>query len=173
MDKDNNIEYHPLPQPGEIPLREREDAMGAYLMMFAAIGAGLPLPIVNLIAAVIYYFLNRSKSRFIHFHSLQALLSQSPTTLMNAALVFWTVRMIFFDDCRFSGCSYWQYYIGYVWAVVIANILYFIFSIIAAIRARQGRMYYLLFFGKLSFHHVFRMKQNTEQKPVVNAPPKF
>jgi hypothetical protein len=28
------MEYYPLPQPAEIPEREKEDAMGAYLMMF-------------------------------------------------------------------------------------------------------------------------------------------
>jgi len=39
-----------LPQPHEIPKRDREDAMGAYLMMFAAWGAGLPLPLLNLLA---------------------------------------------------------------------------------------------------------------------------
>ncbi|MCH8330385.1 MAG: hypothetical protein IH946_03240, partial [Bacteroidetes bacterium] len=50
--------YHPLPQPDDIPTREREDAMGAYLMMFAAVAAGLPLPIINLIAAIIYYYVN-------------------------------------------------------------------------------------------------------------------
>ena len=147
--------------------------MGAYMMMFAAIGAGLPLPIVNLIAAVIYYFLNKSKSRFVHFHSLQALISQAPSTLMNAGLVFWTIRLIFFEDCHFSECPNWEYYVGYIWAVVIVNILYFVFSIIAAIRARQGRMYYLMFFGKLSYHYVFQIKQNEEQKQVVNAPPKM
>ena len=37
-----NIEekYHPVEQPDDIPIRDREDAMGAYLMMFAALAAG-------------------------------------------------------------------------------------------------------------------------------------
>ena len=52
-----------LPQPDEIPKREREDAMGAYLMMFAAWGARLPLPLLNLLAAVIYFFTNKKPSR--------------------------------------------------------------------------------------------------------------
>ena len=69
------MEFYPLPQPEEIAEREKVDAMGAYLMMFAAVAVGLPLPIINLIAAVVYYFVNRKKSRFIHFHCLQSLLS--------------------------------------------------------------------------------------------------
>jgi len=48
-----------LPQPDEITRREREDAMGAYFMMFAAWGIGLPLPFLNLVAAGIYYGLHR------------------------------------------------------------------------------------------------------------------
>jgi len=40
-----NSPYLPLPQQDEIPEREREDAMGAYIMMFAAFASSLPLPI--------------------------------------------------------------------------------------------------------------------------------
>jgi uncharacterized membrane protein len=172
MEENEGTKYHPLPQPEELSLREREDAMGAYLMMFAAIGAGLPLPIINLIAAVIYYYLNRSKSRFVHFHSLQSVLSQIPTSLLNAGLVFWTLQRLIYMDCGFFKCPYWNQYIGYAVAVVLANIAYFVFGIIAAIKARQGRMYYLAFFGKLSYHKVFAVKEN-ELAPAVNAPPKF
>ena len=89
--------YYPLPQPNEIPEREREDAMGSYLMMFAAVAVALPLPIINLVAAVAYYMVNRRKSRFIHFHTLQSLLSQIPTTLLNWGLLIWAAQIWFFD----------------------------------------------------------------------------
>ena len=170
---ENTTAYHPLPQPAELSIREREDAMGAYLMMFAAIGAGLPLPIINLIAAIIYYFLNRSKSRFVHFHSMQALLSQLPTSLLNASLVFWTFQRLFYSSCGFFKCPHWNEYIGYACTIAAANILYFIFSIIAAIRARQGRMYYFNFFGKLAYHKVFAVKESDNAPPVTNEPPKL
>lgn len=160
-------QYHPLPQPDEIPVREKEDAMGAYLMMFAAWGAGLPLPIINLIAAVIYYFINRSNSRFVNFHSFQAMISQFPTSIMNAVMVFWGVRIAFSDSWTLT-----DYYIGFVIMTVIANILYVIFSIIAAVRARKGRMYYFMFFGQLAYHKTFAMK-DIEINPAVNTPPKF
>ena len=173
MEENSGTKYHPLPQPDEISVREKEDAMGAYLMMFAAIGAGLPLPIVNLIAAIIYYYLNRSKSRFVHFHSLQSLLSQIPTSLLNAGLVFWTFQRWIYSDCGFFKCPHWNEYVGYACAVILANLAYFIFSIIAAIKARQGRMYYLVFFGKLSYHKVFAARENEMDPVAVNAPPKF
>ena len=50
--------YVKLPQPHELSEREKEDAMGAYLMMFAALATSLYLPIINLIAATVYYYVN-------------------------------------------------------------------------------------------------------------------
>lgn len=142
--------YYPLPQPDQIIEREREDAMGAYLMMFAAVAVALPLPVINLIAAIIYFYVNRTKSRFIHFHSLQSLLSQIPTTMLNWGLLYWTLRIWFFDSLEMD-----DYYLGYLLTTVVANISYLVFSVIAAVQARKGRMYYFVFFGKLSYEMVF------------------
>ncbi len=71
----NQDEYYPIPQPDEISVREKEDAMGAYMMMFASAGIGLPLPIINLIAALIYYYVNKDKGRFVRFNTLQSFFS--------------------------------------------------------------------------------------------------
>ncbi len=161
--------YHPLPQPDEISIREKEDAMGAYLMMFAAIGAGLPLPIINLIAAVIYYYINKSKSRFVKFHAHQALISTIPTTLINAGAMFWSIRILFFDDWHVTNN-----FKGYIAATIVANLAYFVIGIIAAIKARKGLFYYYVFFGRISYQKVFAIKENdnADNSP-VNNPPKF
>ncbi len=159
-------EYHPIPQPDEIDIREKEDAMGAYFMMFAALAAGLPLPVLNLIAAIIYLFINKKKSRFVHFHSLQSLLSQLPTSLLNIGLVAWLVRILFFD---FEFDAYFK---GYLAMVIAANLIYIIFSIIGAVKARRGEFYYFIFFGKVSYHYAYRKLPVTDYK-AVNQPPKF
>jgi uncharacterized membrane protein len=161
------MEFYPLQQPSEIPEREKEDAMGAYLMMFAAVAIGLPLPIINLIAAIVYYFVNRKKSRFIHFHCLQALLSNIPTTLINWGLVIWGVR-IFFTDMTITD-EFWAYAIF----AGVATIFYFIVSLMAAYRARQGKMYYLLFFGKISYQVAYKVRPTDSIQPSrpVNKPP--
>ena len=159
--------YHPLPQPNDIPTREREDAMGAYLMMFAAIGAGLPLPVINLIAAVIYYFISSNKSRFVRFHSHQSLMSQLPTSLLNIGAVFWVIQYAFFDNLK-----HWDSLVGYLCIVGVPKLLYFIFSYVAEVRARQGRMYYLPFFGHLAYDHAFRIRpgEDGSSEPVNQAP---
>jgi uncharacterized membrane protein len=161
------MEFHPLQQPEEIPEREKEDAMGAYLMMFAAVAIGLPLPIINLIASIIYYFLNRKKSRFIHFHSLQALLSNIPTTLINWVAVIWGVTIFFREDWVITP-EFWAYVIF----AGVCTFLYFIISIIAAYRARQGKMYYLLLFGKIAYDVAYSVKAtDTPSSEPINKPP--
>jgi uncharacterized Tic20 family protein len=150
--------FHPIPQPDEIPNREKEDAMGAYLMMFAALAAGLPLPIINLVAALIYFYVNKNKSKFVYFHSLQSLYAQIPTTILNAGLVFWTIGVVF------RGYEFSPFYKGYLVTTLILNLLYFIFSIIAAIKARKGEFYYFVLFGKLAFLKVYAIKNNEVEK---------
>lgn len=159
--------HHPLPQPEELPEREKEDAMGAYLMMFAAVAIGLPLPIINLIAAVIYYFINRNKSRFIHFHCLQALLSQIPTTVFNWIFVIWGINILI-SDAEATN-EFWAYAIF----AGTSTLLYFIISLIAAYKARQGKMYYLLFFGKVSYDIVFSVRpgEGVPSSGPINKPP--
>lgn len=161
-------QYHPIPQPDEITKREREDGMGAYLMMFAGIAAGLPLPILNLLASIIYYSVNKNKSRFVKFHCLQSLWSQLPTTLLNAGLFYWTIRILVSSEWEFTDM-----YKGYLAMVVVTNLLYFIFSIIGAVKSRDGKMYYFVFFGRLSYQQAFAIRHGEEagSTPHINRPP--
>jgi len=160
------MEFYALEQPDQIPKKEKEDAMGAYLMMFAAIGAGLPLPIINLIASLIYYFVQKKNSRFVRFHSMQSLLSQLPTTAVNAVAVFWTIQIFFFHNYEVTN-----EYLGYLIMMAIVNLSYFIFSIIGAVKARAGNMYYFLFFGKFCYEQVYKLRDEAASKENVNLPP--
>ncbi|MGL1889733.1 MAG: DUF4870 domain-containing protein [Reichenbachiella sp.] len=162
------MEYHQLEQPDQLSKKEKEDAMGSYLMMFAAMGAGLPLPIINLIAAVIYYLIQKKSCRFVRFHSMQSLFSQLPTTLVNAGALYWTFQIFFFKNLEVTDT-----YIGYLIMGGILNVLYFIFSIVGAIKARKGEMYYFLFFGKLCYHSVYQVKDEVIKDQIVNQPPKL
>lgn len=167
--------YYPLPQPHELSEREKEDAMGAYLMMFASLATSLPLPVINLIAAVVYYYVNRKKSRFIHFNCLQSLLSQLPTTLVNWVLLYWALQIFFFENYELN-----DYFYAYLGFSVLANLIYFVYSIVAAVRARKGVFMYFILFGPYAYQQVYSKKNilnyenedhqlEVEQK--VNKPP--
>lgn len=136
-----------LPQPEELSRREKEDAMGAYFMMFAAWGMGLPFPLLNLLAAGIYYGINRRKSRFVAFHSLQSLVSQIPVTLANAGLLFWTIRNVAME--YWFAPVYWYYLV----LVVVLNLAYLITSLVALTRAYKGNFFYFPIFGRWAFDH--------------------
>jgi uncharacterized membrane protein len=160
------MEFYPIPQPDELTDREKEDASGAYLMMFATTALGLPLPIINMIASIVYYFVNRSKGRFVKFHALQSMYSQFPITILNSYLVIWAIVNLVKDN-PFTNI-YW----GLLITAGVFNVLYFIFSIIGAVKAHRGRFYYFVFFGKLAYAQVYR-KRDESSNQQVNIPPKM
>ena len=163
-----------LPQPDEISSREKEDAMGAYFMMFAAWAVGLPLPIFNLIAAFIYFFIHRKKSRFTAFHSLQSLLSQLPVTVVNVGLIVWVVRIVvrwFIFDTE-AGPFFSQAFFGYLIFMILLNILYIVISIVALVKARKGLFFYMPLFGRLAFARYYGPNAIDYDKPrEANKPP--
>ena len=156
--------YIPLPQPSEVTQRERDDALGAYLMMFAALGVGLPLPVLNLIAALIYYYVNRATSRFVGFHALQSLLGQTPVTLANTFVVVWLIRIVL-TDLEFPS----EFYIALV-VMGLLNVIYIVFSVIALSYARKGRMYYMPLFGRAAYSVHYRIKHESSAG-YTNQPP--
>ena len=125
--------------------REKESASNAYILSLMTVMVGLPLPIINLIACVGYYFSIRSKSFFIRFHAMQAMTSQAFIIVMNSIGVSWTLKIIF-SDSHFS-----KIYFGYVMAVIIFNLGDYVVNIISAIRSRKGKLFSFVFFGTLSF----------------------
>jgi uncharacterized membrane protein len=160
------MEFFEIPQPDEITTREKEDASGAYLMMFATTAIGLPLPIVNMVASIVYYFVNRSKGRFVQFHALQSMYSQLLISILNNYLVIWAIVNLV-NKYAFTN-NFW----GIAIAAGVFNIVYFIFSIMGAVKAYRGQFYYFMFFGRIAFVQVYQKRDEVEYKP-LNAPPKM
>ena len=166
--------YYEIPQPEDIDIQRREQSMASYMMMFFSMAAGLPLPIINLIASFVYYSFTKKKGHFVHFHALQSLMSQIPLTLLNAYAVIQTAILVFSAS---TLPSFSDFFIGYLITVGIFNLIYIIFSAIAAVKAYKGRMYYFIFFGRIAYHHTFRIKENEvmqdASKQPQNVPPKM
>jgi len=156
-----------LPQPDEIPERDKEDAMGAYLMMFASLAIGLPIPLVNLIASVIYFFVNRKNSLFAAFHSLQALLTHIPVVLLNAGTVAWVIVNLVVKPA-YAGGFFW-----YLFFTILVNLAYIIWSIVALVRARKGRFVYFPLIGRFCFGRYYGPDAERRRRPRQweNKPP--
>jgi uncharacterized membrane protein len=158
----------PLPQPDEIPDREKEDAMGAYLMMFASLAIGLPIPLLNLIASVIYFFVNRKNGTFVAFHALQALLTHVTVVLLNAGVIGWLIGILVVPPHdSFSPAFFW-----YLFFVVLVNIAYIVWSIVALVHARKGRFFYMPLVGRMCFARYYGPKaRGRTARTWENRPP--
>lgn len=118
--------------PLEVHDSEAERASNSYLMSLIAIMAGLPLPILNLLATFIFYLGNRKSTPFVRWHCTQALYSQLSLVIINSAAFWWTISIIT-DEANVTN-----YYIAYMMMVVLFNLVEFIATIYTAITTRKG-----------------------------------
>ncbi len=123
---------------------EAEKASNSYLMSLIALMAGLPLPIINLIASIIFYLGNRKGTYFVRWHCTQALLSQLSLLFANSFGFWWTVSIVFSDE-KISND-----YLAYVGAIVLFNVIEFITTIYTAIQTRKGIHVEWWFYGDLT-----------------------
>lgn len=123
---------------------ESEKASNSYLMSLVAVIAGLPLPILNLLATLFFYVSNRKGTFFVRWHCTQALFSQLFVLMMNSAGFYWTLSIIFGDNTIGNN------YIAYMITIVIFNIGEFVMTIYAAVNTRKGRHVQFWFFGPLT-----------------------
>lgn len=128
-------------RPGE---HEAERASNSYLMSLVAVIAGLPLPIINLLATLIFFLGNRKGTYFVRWHCMQALLSQFSLLIMNSAGFWWTISIVFKDGTVTNN------YIAYMITLFIFNLTEFIATIYTAISTRKGTHVEWWFYGGLT-----------------------
>lgn len=128
-------------KPGD---HEAEKASNSYLMSLIAVIAGLPLPIVNLIATLAFYLGNRKGTYFVRWHCLQALFSQLILLCINSYGFWWTISILF------SSETISNHYIAYLLAAFIFNLGDFIATIYTAIQTRKGIHVEWWFYGPLT-----------------------
>ncbi len=133
----DNVSYSPTDH-------EAEKASNSYLMSLVAAIAGLPLPIINLIATFIFYMGNRKGTYFVRWHCTQALLSQFSLLFMNSFGFWWTVSIVF------SDAVVTNYYVAYVITVILFNLIEFIATIYTAIHTRRGEHVRWWLYGDLT-----------------------
>ena len=123
---------------------EAEKASNSYLMSLISLIVGLPLPIINLIATLMFYVGNRKGTYFVRWHCTQALLSQLSMLLINSYGFWWTVSIIFTDETITDN------YIAYLITALIFNLTEFIATIYTAVQTRKGIHISWWFYGSLT-----------------------
>lgn len=123
---------------------ECEKASNSYLMSLIAVMAGLPFPIVNLIATFAFFLGNRKSTYFVRWHCWQALLSQFSFVFMNSASLYWTISIIIGNNGLTNS------YIAFIITVVAFNLVEFIATIYSAIHTRKGKHIKWWFYSDLT-----------------------
>jgi hypothetical protein len=123
---------------------ECEKASNSYLMSLVAIIAGLPLPIINLLATFFFFIANRKGTYFVRWHCTQALFSQMALIGFNSVSFWWTISIIFSDK------SVTNSYFAYMITVIFVNLMEIICTIYAATLVRKGKQVEFYFFGALT-----------------------
>lgn len=123
---------------------EREKAANSYLMSLMAAMVGLPLPIVNMLATVVFYLANRKRSYYVRWHCMQALISQIPLYVINTVLFWWTIRLLLGYD------SLTSFYFAYLFTVVLFNMIDYIATIYSAVKVRKGEQVEWYVYGGLT-----------------------
>ncbi len=124
--------------------QELERASNSYLMSLIAVMAGMPLPIINLVATLIFYLGNRKSSWYVKWHCTQTLFSQLTLLIVNSIGFSWTLSVIFGSDILTNN------YIGYMLTIVLFNLGEFIVTIYAAVQTRKGKPVSFWFWGTLT-----------------------
>jgi len=123
---------------------EAEKASTSYIISMVAMIAGLPLPIVNLLATIIFFASNTKGTYFVRWHCMHALLSQIVLFFINSFGFWWTVKIIF------TSTTISNTYITYIITVVIFNLAELIATIFTSIQTRKGIHVEWWFFGDLT-----------------------
>lgn len=143
MIKTSSFQY----TPGE---HEKEKASNSYLMSLVAFMAGMPLPIVNLLASVFFFFGNRKGTYFVRWHCTQALVSQLSIFFLNSYGFWWVVSIVFWNGQATNS------FFAYLILIFLVNLTEFIATIYTAIQTRKGIHVEWWFYGNLT--HLFCKK---------------
>jgi uncharacterized membrane protein len=120
-------------QFGYISDADAEKASNSYLMSMVAIMAGIGLPIVNLIATLIFFLAQRKSGYFVRWHATQALLSQLILVGFNSAGFIWLMSILFGDK------DFTNKFIAYITLLIVVNLFEFIATIYAAMQTRKAK----------------------------------
>ena len=123
---------------------ESEKASNSYLLSLIAIMTGFPIPLFNLIAAIIFYLGNKKGTYFVRWHCMQVLLAQTITFIINLIAVIWVLGILFWNVALTNN------FISFIITAAVFNLIEFVATIYSAIQIRKGLHISWLVIGHLT-----------------------
>lgn len=121
-----------------------EKSSNVYLMSLIGVMAGLPLPILNLLATIIFFVGNKKAQPIVRWHCIQGMLSQFVLFIFNSISFWWTISIIFYKEEISNN------YLSYLLFVIILNVVELISTIYTAIKVRKGQHVEWWFYGPIT-----------------------
>ena len=112
---------------------EKESAVNGYLMSLAVFATTMPIPIINLIANIIYYFRRRKSTYITRWHSMNAFVSQLPLFFINS-FTWYSVWQILWDEWQLNACL-----IAYYILAGVLNVAEIVLSIICCLKVKKNK----------------------------------
>lgn len=123
---------------------ESEKASYSYVMSLIALAGGMPLPVLNFLATLIFYLGKRNSTYFVRWHCTQALFSQLALFILNSIGFYWSMSIIFWGSSVTNG------FIAYLMVVILANITEFIATIFTSVNTNKGKHVEWWLYGALT-----------------------
>lgn len=121
-----------------------EKSSNVYLMSLVGVMAGLPLPILNLLATIIFFIGNKKAQPIVKWHCIQGMLSQFVLFIFNSVSFWWTISILFYKEEITNN------YLSYLIFVIILNVVELISTIYTAIKVRKGQHIEWWIYGPLT-----------------------
>lgn len=112
---------------------QKDIAINGYLMSLAIFITTLPIPVLNLLANLFYYFSYRKNTYIIRWHTFNSLLSQIPLFFINSSLWYLGWKIVW-SEITISNTI-----IAYFCFALILNIGEILSSIICCIKVNQKK----------------------------------
>ncbi len=121
-----------------------EKSSNVYLMSLVGVMAGLPLPILNLLATIIFFIGNKKAQPIVKWHCIQGMISQFVLFIFNSVSFWWTISILFYKEEITNN------YLSYLIFVIVLNVMELISTIYTAIKVRKGQHIEWWIYGPLT-----------------------
>lgn len=121
-----------------------EKSSNVYLMSLVGVMAGLPLPILNLLATIIFFIGNKKAQPIVKWHCIQGMISQFVLFIFNSVSFWWTISILFYKEEITNN------FLSYLIFVIILNVVELISTIYTAIKVRKGQHIEWWIYGPLT-----------------------
>lgn len=134
---------------------EKDVITNSYLMSLAVFVTTMPIPVINLVANLYFYFSHRKSTYAVRWHALNSLFTQIPLFFINS-FTWYVVWQIVWGEIKISN-----WIIAYLSIAVMLNIMEIISSIICCLKIQRDKEIEIPFISPLT--HITTKKKEWDR----------